>query len=97
MKNRGQSFLGGAAILMAAAFIVKVIGALFKIPLAAVLGGEGMGYYMTAYSFFNPVFALSAAGFPIAVSRLTAAASAQRRFDDKRRILNTALLLFSLS
>lgn len=97
MKNRGQSFVGGAAILMAAAFIVKVIGALFKIPLAAVLGGEGMGYYMTAYSFFNPVFALSAAGFPIAVSRLTSAAAAQRRFDDKRRILNTALLIFSLS
>lgn len=94
MKRR-QSFLGGAAVLMTAAFIVKVIGALFKIPLAAVLGGEGMGYYMTAYSFFNPVFALSAAGFPIAVSRLASAAAAQRRFDDRQRILNVALLTFS--
>lgn len=95
MSRRKQSFLGGAAVLMTSAFVVKVIGALFKIPLAAVLGGEGMGYYMTAYSFFNPVFALSAAGFPIAVSRLVSAAAAQRRFGDRQRILSVALLVFS--
>lgn len=94
MRTRGQSFLGGAATLMAAAVLVKVIGALFKIPLAAALGGEGMGYYMTAYSVFNPVFALSAAGFPIAVSKLTAAAAAQHRFNDRKRVLNVAMAIF---
>lgn len=94
MKAKGQSFILGTAILMSAAFIAKIIGALFKIPLAAILGGEGMGYFMTAYSIFNPVYALSAAGFPIAVSKLTAAAAAQGRFADKKRYFAVALLLF---
>jgi len=44
-----QSFLKGALVLSLAALIVKLIGAVFKIPLANILGGDGMGYYTTAY------------------------------------------------
>ena len=58
-KQNRQSVLEGALILMAATVVVKVIGALFKIPLANILGGGGMGYFMTAYSLFNPLYALS--------------------------------------
>ena len=38
-KQNRQSVLEGALILMAATVVVKVIGALFKIPLANILGG----------------------------------------------------------
>lgn len=96
MKSKGQSFASGAATLMLAAVIVKFIGALFKIPLTRILGGEGMGYFMTAYSIFNPVYALSVAGFPVAVSKMTAAAIAQGRRKDRQRILNVALTIFPL-
>lgn len=81
---------------MLAAVIVKLIGALFKIPLTRILGGEGMGYYMTAYSVFNPIYALSVAGFPVAVSKLTASAIAKGRRKDRQRIMSVALLLFPL-
>lgn len=81
---------------MLAAVVVKIIGALFKIPLTRILGGEGMGYYMTAYSVFNPIYALSVAGFPVAVSKLTASAIAQGRRRDRRRIMSVALVLFPL-
>ena len=94
VNRKGQSFAAGAATLMAAALIVKVIGMLFKIPLTRMLGGEGMGYYMTAYSIFNPICALCVAGFPVAVSRLTAASLANHRREEPRRILTVALLLF---
>lgn len=83
MNRKGQSFAAGAATLMAAALIVKVIGMLFKIPLTRMLGGEGMGYYMTAYSIFNPICALCVAGFPVAVSRLTAASLANHRREER--------------
>ncbi len=96
MKSKGQSFASGAATLMLAAVIVKVIGALFKIPLTRILGGEGMGYYMTAYSVFNPIYALSVAGFPVAVSKLTASAIAKGRRKDRQRIMSVALVLFPL-
>ncbi len=96
MKSKGQSFVSGAATLMLAAVVVKIIGALFKIPLTRILGGEGMGYYMTAYSVFNPIYALSVAGFPVAVSKLTAAAIAKGRRRDRQRIISVALILFPL-
>ena len=42
-KQNRQSVLEGALILMAATVVVKVIGALFKIPWPIFLGGGGMG------------------------------------------------------
>ncbi|MDD4715561.1 MAG: hypothetical protein PHT34_03290 [Oscillospiraceae bacterium] len=37
-----QTFWGGAATLAAAVAVVKIIGALYKIPLGNMLTGEGM-------------------------------------------------------
>ena len=42
-EKRGQSFLGGAAVLIAGTLLVKIIGAFFKIPLTNIVGGAGMG------------------------------------------------------
>ena len=68
-----QGFLHGAFILMFGVLLVKAIGALFKIPLSSIITEDGMGYFSTAYSFFNVLFSLSTVGFPVAVARLTAA------------------------
>ena len=48
-----QGFLHGAFILMFGVLLVKAIGALFKIPLSSIITEDGMGYFSTAYSFFN--------------------------------------------
>lgn len=61
--------LRGAAVLTLGALVVKAIGALFKIPLTNLLGGEGMSYYMSAFELFGPVYALTAAGVPTLVCR----------------------------
>ena len=42
MRRRDQSFLEGAVVLTLSTLTVKVIGALFKIPHANILGGVGM-------------------------------------------------------
>ena len=55
MKKNGQNFLEGAMLLTLSTLIVKVIGALFKIPLANILGGVGMSYYVSAYDIFTPI------------------------------------------
>ena len=44
-----QSFLHGALILTISMAVVKIVGALFKIPLANILSGEGNGYFSSAY------------------------------------------------
>ena len=41
--SQGQNLLRGATVLGASMIIVKLFGALFKIPLGNILDGDGMG------------------------------------------------------
>ena len=45
---------------------VKAAGLLFKIPLTALIGETGMGYFNSAYTLFTWLYMLSAAGLPAA-------------------------------
>lgn len=81
-------------ILSVAALIVKLIGALFKIPLTNILGGDGMGYFSTAYDIYMPVYVISNAGLPVAIARIVAESVSQGRFRDVRRTLRIANIVF---
>lgn len=48
--EKKQSFFGGAAVLAAGVVIVKIIGALFKIPLANILSETGNADFNNAYN-----------------------------------------------
>lgn len=89
-----QSFLHGAMILIIAIAIEKVIGALFKIPLAWVLTPVGTGYFGNAYSIYAPMFSLATAGFPIAISRLVSENNVRGRFRDIRQIHKASIRIF---
>lgn len=93
-SKREQTFLQGALILTLSMAIVKVIGALFKIPLAKYLGGEGYGYFLTAYNLYNPIFTLASAGFPIAISRMISESLARKRFRDVRQVHRVSIPIF---
>ena len=46
MEKQGKNtFVKGAAILGVAGLIVKLLGAVFRLPLAGMIGAEGMAYY----------------------------------------------------
>lgn len=99
MQNQGekrsrQNFLWGALILTAGMAVVKVVGALFKIPLQRIIGEYGMGLFNVAYNFYGPVFSLATAGFPVAVSRLVSESSSQGRWQDVDEVRKAALPLF---
>lgn len=91
-----QSFLVGSVILMASAAAVKIMGAVFKIPLANMLGGTGMGYFSCAYGIFMPIYAVSVTGLPTAVAAVTAENRALGRYGSILKIRKTALTLFGL-
>lgn len=84
-------------ILSIAALIVKMIGALFKIPLTNILGGDGMGYFSTAYDLYMPVYVISNAGLPVAIARIVAESVSQGRFRDVRRTLRIANIVFLIT
>ena len=94
-KNR-QTFLGGTVILAVAVAVVKVIGALYKIPLGNILGTEGMTYFNSAYNIYSVLLAISTAGLPLAVSKLVAQARALGQYRQSRKILRTSMWLFVL-
>ena len=97
IKNKKQSFLEGAAILIIATGLVKVIGAIFKIPLGNLIGEMGMGYFQNAYDLYLPIYSLAMAGFPIAVSRMVAENVANQRYRDTRTVLRVARKVFFVS
>ncbi len=93
-KNGSQSFLEGAIVLTAATCVVKIIGALFKIPLANILGGVGMSYFVSAYDIFTPLYSLTVTGLGIALSRMVSERAARGAWEELRSVLRAAQRLF---
>ncbi len=89
-----QSFLHGAALLTAAMIIVKLIGALYKIPLNSIIGEQGFGYFNTAYQIYSVLLLISTAGLPVAVSRMISEASSTGRYQQVRRIYRVSRGVF---
>lgn len=50
--------------------IVKIIGAVYKIPLTVFIGAVGRGYFAAAYNLCLPIHAITMGVFPVALSRL---------------------------
>lgn len=93
-KKQGLTY--GAAVLLCSAVLVKIIGALFKIPLSSkyCLGDLGFGYFSSAYDFFTPFYSLAMAGLPVAVSKTVSEYAAKGRFTDVRGTLKAGNRLF---
>ena len=68
--TKKNNFLRGAAILGIAGVIVKILGAIYRLPLSNIIKSEGMGYYQTAYPLYTLLLTISTAGFPIAIAKL---------------------------
>ena len=92
--SKKQTFLHGAALLALATAIVKVIGAVYKIPLKMIIGDDGFGYFSTAYSIYNVLLAISTAGLPIAMSRLVSQASTMGHQNQVRQVYRVSRVLF---
>ena len=89
------SFLSGASLLALSAVVVKIIGLLYRIPLLARLGTEGMGYFNTAYELYALFCVISTAGLPVAMSVLIARYEAIGQERDAGRVYRVAFALFA--
>ena len=70
ISNKKNSFIMGTLILGAAGVVIKLLGAVFRIPLTYLISAEGMGYYQTAYPVYALFLTLATAGFPTAIAKL---------------------------
>jgi len=91
-----QSFMEGAAVLVVAHLVVKVIGACFKIPLANILQETGMAYFNRAYSLYAAIFVMATAGLPVAVSKMVSESITKQNFAESKKILRAAIWLLTI-
>ncbi len=96
-KRKQQSFEYGAIILLCSTMLVKVIGAIFKIPLSRLIGDLGFGYFDSAYQLFTPIYTLAMAGLPIAISRVVAERMQQQKYRDVRQSLKVTKRIFLIT
>lgn len=96
MKNKG--FVKGALILIIFNLIGKVVGAVYRIPLAKILGSAGMGQYQLAFPLYCLLLTVSTSSLPIAISKLVAEYNAKQRFSDSKKVLwISVIVLFFVS
>ena len=85
--RKKQSLLNGAIVLVIATAFVEIIGLLYKIPLTELIGTVGRGYTGTAYNIYIPIYNISMAGLPVAISKLVSQSVVQGHFNDVKKIL----------
>ena len=93
-EPKKQSFLHGTMLLAMSTAIVKLIGAFYSIPLNAIIGEQGFGYYSTAYEIYTVLLMISTAGLPVAMSRMISAASSLGHYRQVRKIYTVAKTIF---
>ena len=86
----------GVILLTASTVIVKFAGLLFKIPLTALLGESGMGYFNSAYTLFTWFYMVSTAGLPVAAAMMISDARAHGNTAQIKRVRNVSIVLFAI-
>jgi stage V sporulation protein B len=67
IRKENNKILEGAMTLTIATVVVKILGAIYKIPISHVLGEEGMGHFNSAYTVYSFFYLLCTAGVPKAI------------------------------
>ncbi|MDO4750274.1 MAG: oligosaccharide flippase family protein, partial [Eubacteriales bacterium] len=91
-----QNYLHGATILAAGVVIMKILGAIYKIPVRNIIGDEGYALFLSAYNVYNVFLTLATAGLPVALSRMIAEANTLGRTAQVRRTFSVAWVTFFL-
>lgn len=81
-----QSLVKGTMILGFTAIFARFLGLFFRIPIQALIGDEGMGYYQMSYPLYMTFVAL-ASGVPIAMSKIIAELNAKKDYDGATKVL----------
>ena len=93
-EKKGQNFLHGAAIYTVGIILVKILGAVYKIPLGNILGDDGFLHFDMTYKIYNVFLTISTAGIPVAMSRMISEADSLDRDNQVREIFRVSLWAF---
>ena len=95
-ESSKQNYLHGAAMMTAGVVVIKILGAIYKIPLGNILGDEGYGYFSVAYNIYYVFLNMATAGMPVALSRMISEADTLGRPVQARKTFRVAWLTFAI-
>lgn len=93
-RSRSQNLVRGTLVLIGGNILVKIIGALFKLPLANIVGADGMGLYNAAFIVYDIFLVIATSGFTLAISKMVAKSSAGGDEPGALRIFSVSRRLF---
>ncbi len=91
-----NGFIKGAMLLIIFNLVGKIIGAVYRIPLANIVGSVGMGKYQLAFPLYCLILTISTSGIPVAISKLVAEYNSKNRFKDSKRLLRISILILTV-
>ena len=93
-KSKGKQIIyEGAISLTIATVAVKILGAIYKIPISHILGEEGMGYYNAAYTVYSFFYLVCTAGVPKAIMIIC---GEEENREKHGSIIRAALIFFAI-
>ena len=95
MTQKQKNLVGGISLLGIAGLICKVVGVMYRIPLASGIGAQGIGIYQQVFPSYNLMLTVSSAGIPVAISRMVAGYIAQRDIRNARRVFRVSLYILT--
>ena len=93
MTQKQKTLVGGVSILGLAGLICKVVGVLYRIPLAHLIDPMGMAIYHKVFPAYNLLLTISSAGIPVAISRMVSHYVTKEEPQNAKRIFRIALYL----
>lgn len=91
-KDNGGGFIVQAGILAMTGILCRIIGLLYRSPLANIIGDEGNGYYNAAYNIYTIILLISSYSIPSAISKVIAERLALKQYKNAHRIFQCALI-----
>jgi len=93
--SRRKTLVLGTATLAFANITCKIIGFLYKVPLANLIGSEGMAYFSFAYQIFNVVTVIAVSGMPVILAKTVAEKEREGKGEEAYSLLKDILKLFA--
>jgi len=93
IKQKNKNILLQGSILALAGIITKIIGFVYRIPMANMLGEEGNGIYSVAFGIYNVVLTLSSYSLPLVISKLISARLAKNEYNNSYKVFKNAFKL----
>ena len=92
--EKNKRILNGALVLGVGAFVSKLLGAIYRIPLTNLIGGTGLGLYQMIFPVYAVLLDFSGAGVPSALSKIISSYCANDKYKTAENYLKSSLKLF---